>query len=130
MKKNCVVCGELFTTFDDRKQYCSGKCRQKAYRVGNQGKQSVARYNLRYKRPDVQRVCKVCNETFITSRTVRYICDRPDCRSKARYITTKQYRKNNNQKCKARDIISKAINREGSITRQPCAICNTDLTCY
>lgn len=132
----CKICGTVFKVsrkyLVGRRKLCdSRKCltedrklAMRRYRQTEKGKEKVKRDNLRYKRPDLDKVCEVCGETFKTARLSRYICDKPECKKKAGYYRMKKYINSNREKSRARDIISKSINRESSLKRGVCVVCS------
>ena len=50
------------------------KCNMRAYRATPEGKASTKAYNQRYKRPDIEKVCDVCHDTFLTARESQVSC--------------------------------------------------------
>ena len=90
----CKGCGKEMPNGTYGK-YCpdsANACRQKAYRKGEKGKRYTEEYNKRYKRPDVEIVCEVCGDMFITARKSRYICDSMECRKKGASLRFKKWK--------------------------------------
>ncbi len=130
----CKICGvevEVKPYDINRRTLCeSVECHKedrrlamKAYRQTEAGKAMTKFLNLKYKVPDIDKVCQVCGEQFKTARKNRYICSKPECQAKGKYLRIKKYRASNIEKSRARDIVSKRINRESSMKREPCIAC-------
>ena len=66
---------------------------------------------------------KASGEVFKTARKNRYICDKNECQARGNYLRIKKYRESNKDKIRARDVISKKINREESLHRKYCIVC-------
>ena len=131
----CKICGNMFNVkpyeiswrnmCDKDECYKEDKrLAMKAYRATDKGKAMTRFINLRYKRPDIDKICQVCGEWFKTARKNRYICSKIECQNKGKYLRNKKYRARNIEKARARDIVGKAINRPykrgNTIKRTPC----------
>lgn len=46
------------------------------YRKTDKGKAYVKEYNKRFKRPDIDKVCKSCGDGFITARKTQELCSK------------------------------------------------------
>ena len=71
-KKNCVICGKAFETFNHTKSVCPGECRTKANTI-------YAREFMRKKRKEekviVKKICISCHSEFKTLKiSDRVIC--------------------------------------------------------
>jgi len=55
-------------------KYCSRECQQKAYRMTDRGKAVTTAYNQRYKRPDREWRCFICEAIIISARR-RVFCE-------------------------------------------------------
>lgn len=132
----CKICGKDFKVkacHVTRRKICnSRKCRladrrlaMKAYRETDKGREMVKLYNLRYKRPDIEKVCEVCGEVFKTARESRYICGKPECKKKGEYLRMKKYVARNREKVRARGVVSKRIQRGVSLDRGECLVCSS-----
>ena len=123
------VCGKKMEVehYDSRGKYnkrsCSEACRQRVYRKTEKGKAATIEYNKRYKRPEKEYTCHVC-DTVIKSTRKRIFCDEH---------STQYYR---NQRLKAmrpdivagirhNDCLHKKIKR-GTIEKPMCAKCGVD----
>ena len=71
--RTCGMCGVAYYA-SSRSNYCSGACRQAAYRQTDKGKASVERFNKKVKRPDIQKECCRCGIEFMTSRKNQKLC--------------------------------------------------------
>lgn len=102
----CKICGCVFKIkqYDiDRRNMCDKiECHKedkrlamRAYRQTEKGKAMTKFLNLRYKRPDIDKVCQICGEGFKTARKNRYICSKEECQDKGKYLRQKKYRMNN-----------------------------------
>ncbi|MCC7212526.1 MAG: hypothetical protein IT451_11895 [Candidatus Brocadia sp.] len=131
----CKICGNEFVVtreWESKKRVLCGseKCAREDRRLAMQryrntdiGRAAVKKQNLEYKRPDIEKKCEACGEVFKTARKNRYICDKNECQARGNYLRIKKYRESNKDKIRARDVISKKINREESLHRKYCIVC-------
>ncbi len=78
------------------------------------------KYNKRYKRPDVKKVC-VCGVEFTTARVNQVDCS--DC--SGGYQSQRRHRAKSPEKVRARDMISKRVKR-GTMKKEPCDACGRE----
>lgn len=71
--RTCRVCGVVYPA-TARSNCCTAACRQAAYRQTEKGKASVLRFNAKVKRPDIQKVCRMCKTEFTTARKAQKYC--------------------------------------------------------
>ena len=132
IQKICTICKNTFTWNEfagghSNKKYCSDRCRQKAYRIGEKGKTYTKIYNQRYKKPNVEIICAVCQKIFSSARINRYICDNALCKQKGKLIAkSKMWNKNPNIKAAYRyiDSLRKKIDR-GTLPQPLCFFCGS-----
>ena len=139
----CRICGCVFKVkpYDiNRRNMCdkdechieSKRLAMKAYRATEKGKAMTRFLNLRYKRPDIDKICEVCGDAFKTARKSRYICSKAECQDKGKYLRQKKYRESNIEKARARDVVGKAINRQyvngNTMKRGACIVCGEEKT--
>lgn len=113
--------------------FCSDACRgankreaavvsQRAWRLTEKGIESTKRYNLRYKRPEVEVECVTCGDKFKTARKSRKHCGKVECKSKALCDNVNRCRKKNAEKYRFLDSVSK-------IARRHAVKCGGELKC-
>lgn len=59
---------------DKNQQHCGDACRQRAYRMTERGKANTKKYNERYRQPEKECKCFICNKVFMSARE-RTLCD-------------------------------------------------------
>ena len=67
LEKICPICGEVFSTHDSRKKYCSDNCSKEGIR-----KQSKEQNNK--KKHILTKICPVCNKEFETTDSKKIFC--------------------------------------------------------
>lgn len=143
VESKCKICGAMFKVkpYDmNRRNMCdknecyreSKRLAMKAYRATDKGRAMVKFLNLKHKRPDIAKTCQVCGEAFMTARKNRYICSKPECQCKGKYLSIKKYRAGNIIKSRARDVVGKAISRPykngNTMKRKSCIVCGVEKT--
>jgi len=71
--RTCKVCGKVYPA-TARSNYCTDACRQKAYRQTDKGRASVLRFNVKVKKPDVRKMCRICKIEFTTASKAQRLC--------------------------------------------------------
>jgi len=89
-------------------------------------KNYIKQYNKRYKRPDINKVCDVCQAVFVTARASQNLCSTCSGSSKGNYAAQKKHRASHPERVKARDMIGKRISRGALLTRGCCSVCGKD----
>lgn len=132
-KVNCKGCGKGFMVNGAEygnmgiinrgvRLYCSDECKDmrrreksrekmKAWRSTEDGKAAVRRYNLRYKRSEVEVRCLICGVGFKTARKSRKYCDKEECQSKANWHSTGRSREKRRQHYAELDKAGKSARR-------------------
>ena len=102
---------------------CS-KCNMRRRREQGKHRTYDREYNKRYKRPEINKVCKLCKEDFITARKEQFLCSNCSGGNEAKYDAQKRHRAKHPERARARDIVNKRIMRGVSLFKQPCEVCN------
>lgn len=95
LDRACAVCGGVMKVrvWKDRRVVCSEACREvykrreatrrmREYRATERGKVAMRLQNMRYKRPDIEHICRVCGDKFLSARKNRVACDKEECQRK------------------------------------------------
>ena len=95
----CEVCEKPFKGKTMFATVCGDSCRTRRWRETEKGKACVARSNAKLKRPDINKVCSICKEPFVTAREDQGLCSECSGSPAGNYEAQKRHRaKNESQK--------------------------------
>ena len=121
----CKVCEKVYQA-TNRSNHCSPACRQAAYRQTDKGKLYTEKWNSQFKRPDLQKICRMCKIEFTTARKTQKYCTACSRSDEAIAATQREFHRRNPQHKVAHSKASalvKKFKQRGIVL--PCVKCSS-----
>ena len=94
MVKVCVMCGNEFETYHEKKIYCSYKCKDSASNI-------KAKTRRKTTEEDYKKTCPICGREFVAKTTNAIFCKDKECQLEVkRRRNKKRYEDNSKKKTK------------------------------